>query len=1180
MHVEVAGLEDALDQWRRHGGGLCVEGETGSGRKHLLRWVATQIAAAGERVVWIRPGDGPWSGVRVALEDLDHPFPAAIDHASRLDAILSILLDENVTVLVEDWEACDPETVRLVHMLPAAGVPVVASGADRPDEFAQSYRVPVFGPEQTAILVRRLLGADNVQDDVVRWIDAQADGRPGQAAAALLAALESGALSRPGRAWTWDDERRPRSIGPSLGGEGLPPLARLLREMVDLLPNGAPFEALVAAAAVGSSRVERAIDALLRLGLASRGGRRVWARGELVGARSDAGLAARAALLQEILASGRSEPIVITVLAVECRDVEAVAGHAATATRSLLGSSAASAEALATSAWEIAPGGALAVARLSALRALGNAERATAFAEKACETLPPACQLEVCAAMGQLEIEDRQQSVRAQEWIERALKIDPDALGVPDVALVQARIAIVGGEAGQAAQIVEALATTQPPTEHRAVERWLRARVLLAEAENRQNDLTNACRLLREVPAFVGAGTPARARLDAALGRLLWLSGRFGLADEVMQRASTRQSGLCLSDRARLLNNLGAARYHLGRRREAIEAWEQASTLFRRLGAPVELARCVVNLVAGYTELGLWAQARDASMQATELTAAIDAPDLETLAMLNAGALEAATDHPRRARRFLEMARSMALDGDLGQERVEAHLRLAEVAVQESADDAESLVDEAIAEAAMAGLTVETAQATALQAVLRARSGASTRSIERLVEQAVEPVAAAGAAGVLAEIRCWLALAMVLIDEQKRASVLLEQSRTYAEETGAAPLLGRVATVEAVAAEHFGVGASDDLTRLVELAVAINEQAELSSLLQRIARAGRELLDGDRAFVLDAEGHVQVSDVPDGDEGSPSTFVVSQVLQTRRDMLAADIGERGDLRDQTSVSLMALRSVYCTPLMHDEEMLGLLYVDSRDARRSEVWRGVELMRGLSALAAVAIRRTREASERAKRAAENARLSEQAAAAEALATANARLESANQQLRLSAMTDALTGLYNRRHLTEVLADLDALHARYGQAYSVILLDVDHFKRVNDTWGHPAGDSVLRWVADTLQDVVREEDRVFRFGGEEFVVVTGPGSDSGAPLLAERLRAALAAAPHTTGDGFIIPTTASFGVCTVEGDEDWQATLRIADEALYEAKGGGRNRVVVADAGRPPVAPARAKKSAHA
>ena len=165
---------------------------------------------------------------------------------------------------------------------------------------------------------------------------------------------------------------------------------------------------------------------------------------------------------------------------------------------------------------------------------------------------------------------------------------------------------------------------------------------------------------------------------------------------------------------------------------------------------------------------------------------------------------------------------------------------------------------------------------------------------------------------------------------------------------------------------------------------------------------------------------------------------------------------------------------------------------------------------------------------------------------------------------SARTDALTGLHNRRHFDEELTRVFADASRHRDETALVIADIDHFKRVNDSYGHEAGDAVLRHVSRLLQDRVRPVDVCARFGGEEIVILCPRTGLDGARLLAERLREAIAAAP-LRHDGLDISVTASFGVAShPRSVRESEALLGAADEALYAAKREGRNRVRVADA----------------
>jgi two-component system cell cycle response regulator len=162
----------------------------------------------------------------------------------------------------------------------------------------------------------------------------------------------------------------------------------------------------------------------------------------------------------------------------------------------------------------------------------------------------------------------------------------------------------------------------------------------------------------------------------------------------------------------------------------------------------------------------------------------------------------------------------------------------------------------------------------------------------------------------------------------------------------------------------------------------------------------------------------------------------------------------------------------------------------------------------------------------------------------------------------ALTDELTGLYNRRYMLAHLNELLARATKGDMQTAVLMLDIDHFKSVNDNYGHPAGDDILRELAARLLRQVRSVDLVARLGGEEFVAVMPETTLSGAAVVAERLRLSVATEPFTVkASGERLTVTISIGVAaTDEIDEGVDVLMKRADEALYAAKNGGRNRVI--------------------
>ena len=174
---------------------------------------------------------------------------------------------------------------------------------------------------------------------------------------------------------------------------------------------------------------------------------------------------------------------------------------------------------------------------------------------------------------------------------------------------------------------------------------------------------------------------------------------------------------------------------------------------------------------------------------------------------------------------------------------------------------------------------------------------------------------------------------------------------------------------------------------------------------------------------------------------------------------------------------------------------------------------------------------------------------------------------NEMLKYIGLTDSLTGVYNRRYIDRRLLEEIARARRQAYRMSVMYIDIDHFKQVNDSIGHQGGDEVLREVAYRIKAELRLSDALGRFGGEEFVVLLIDADLASAGMVAERIRAGIGDVPFEISTGVSLPVSASIGVATLEDFERdnpieavASALVAHADQALYKAKEGGRNRVV--------------------
>ena len=178
----------------------------------------------------------------------------------------------------------------------------------------------------------------------------------------------------------------------------------------------------------------------------------------------------------------------------------------------------------------------------------------------------------------------------------------------------------------------------------------------------------------------------------------------------------------------------------------------------------------------------------------------------------------------------------------------------------------------------------------------------------------------------------------------------------------------------------------------------------------------------------------------------------------------------------------------------------------------------------------------------------------------LVRANERLSALNRELAEISITDSLTQVFNRQYFMDRIKQEVKRSYRYGTHVSLLMLDIDYFKKVNDTYGHQAGDSVLAGVAGLIKDGLRDTDLFARYGGEEFCLLAMAMDQAGAELLAERLRKKVESAEFVTG-GNKLKVTVSIGVSAwvPEIKENFEELVRRADSALYSAKQQGRNRI---------------------
>ena len=365
---------------------------------------------------------------------------------------------------------------------------------------------------------------------------------------------------------------------------------------------------------------------------------------------------------------------------------------------------------------------------------------------------------------------------------------------------------------------------------------------------------------------------------------------------------------------------------------------------------------------------------------------------------------------------------------------------------------------------------------------------------------------------------------------------------------GAAALLALMLVIA-----HFGfeVSGLHDQVRAMEKISAVSvSQTSTPKVVERFLQLACGLVSCDRvALWLTDDSHTRLermtiapvapdsSDPPDVPIPLPVSVrfgegLVGRVAERKAPLLVRDGARDPRLTPEEQRRQAGSFSMMLLPLVAGDEIVGVVQFE-RDAPGAFTDRDLARVRALASQAAATI-----------------------------ANVHSHRDVYNQ-----AVTDALTGLYNRRHMQEVLLEERRRAHRYGHPLSVIMLDVDSFKTYNDTYGHVQGDVLLRMAADILRENVRGVDIVGRYGGEEFIIVLPETPSAEAYQTAERLRSAVARTifpGFSTDPGLVVFKTISLGVATFpDTTDDPQALVTLADNALYRAKRGGRNQTVMAE-----------------
>ena len=296
-----------------------------------------------------------------------------------------------------------------------------------------------------------------------------------------------------------------------------------------------------------------------------------------------------------------------------------------------------------------------------------------------------------------------------------------------------------------------------------------------------------------------------------------------------------------------------------------------------------------------------------------------------------------------------------------------------------------------------------------------------------------------------------------------------------------------------------------------------------------------------------------------------SPAVVSRALRQARVVMIPDTNREQRPDDLETLRAKGIKSIICLPLMSETGPVGVVYLHAVDQAQAFQKEDLFFFAGLSSLAALAVESALFQSK--SRLAEEKLQKARQALEYQVKERTVELELANKQLQELSITDGLTGLYNYRYLMRMLDSEYKRAVRYKHRFALLMVDVDRFKDVNDTYGHPCGDFVLQRLARLLRECVRNTDVVARYGGDEMAIILLEVDMQLALEVAEKLRREVEKR-YFIWETRSLRVTVSIGVAAApqEDIKEWNDLVKASDQALYRAKDAGRNRVVGFEADR--------------
>ena len=351
-----------------------------------------------------------------------------------------------------------------------------------------------------------------------------------------------------------------------------------------------------------------------------------------------------------------------------------------------------------------------------------------------------------------------------------------------------------------------------------------------------------------------------------------------------------------------------------------------------------------------------------------------------------------------------------------------------------------------------------------------------------------------------------------------------------------------------------------DVNTLIKASEVIAKEYEFSSLLKTliqiiIENAGAQhaylLLEKNGKFKVQASANEDISVIDIMQEILYSDIdtivhpIVNYVLRTKESIVIDDMTQ-SNIFDTSYVSSRLVKSVFCAPLILQGELKGIIYLENNLLPGVFTDDKVKLLQHLSGQMIISIENTivyNDLEEKIKQRTKD-------------------LETTKDELKILASTDPMTTLYNRRYFTEISDKIFHIAKREKTKLSLIMIDIDYFKNVNDTYGHPIGDKVIISIASILKEQTRSSDIVCRFGGEEYIILLPHTDIESSEKVAHTIRKLVEESAVLLDNNERLKVTVSLGVSAVnmKKDIDMEVAIHRADNALYEAKKSGKNKVV--------------------